>query len=233
MSLTPQITLNASLVDFSGNQIGSSTQPAYLRIALCGYGQSLPRVAGTAMIGQVVSWPANLLYTGAELSVKLWGNDVITPSGTYYTIDVLDVSKNVIQSGAYQFSGSQTIDLSTVMPYFPTVVVPTTPTVLGGLVIEPYSASPQFNCAMVAAGIITFEMTLSGDVTAAAMQNVSPGQIVVFALIQDGTGGHAFNWPSTVENATIINPAPGSKTVQPFITLADGNLYPMSGGTYN
>jgi len=74
---------------------------------------------------------------------------------------------------------------------------------------------------------------LSGDVTAAAMQNVSPGQIVVFALIQDGTGGHAFNWPSTVENATIINPAPGSKTVQPFITLADGNLYPMSGGTYN
>ena len=235
MALTPQITLTATLLNYSGNALGSAGSPAYLRIALCGFGQSLPRVSGTAMIGSIASWPGDISYTGTALSIKLWGNDVITPGPgtTYYSIAVLDANRNIIQSGAYQFSGTQTVDLSTATPYFPTVVVPTTPTVLGGLVIEPYSASPQFNCAMVAAGIITFEMTLTGDVTAAAMQNVSPGQIVVFALIQDGTGGHVFNWPAAVQNAATINPQGGTKTVQAFITLADGNLYPLSGGTYS
>ena len=51
MSLTPQITLTVKLYDYQGNVIGASSAPAYLRIALCGYGQTLPCIPGTGMVG--------------------------------------------------------------------------------------------------------------------------------------------------------------------------------------
>ena len=109
---TPQITLKATLLDFSGVAIGSATNPAKLRIALCGYGQALPNVAGVGNIAKVASWPSDILFEGTLISVPLWGNDVISPSGTYYEIAVIDTLGNVVQSGIYQFTGTQTIDLS-------------------------------------------------------------------------------------------------------------------------
>jgi len=233
MALTPKITLTATLQDYSGSPIGSSTQPAYLRIQLCNYGYTLPCVPGTSMIGKVSSWSQDIPYTGTQLTVLLWGNDVITPSGTYYAISVLDAQKNVVQTGAFQFTGTVTVDLSQATPYFPPVIVPVTPTVTGGLVVVPYSTTPNFNAALVTAGIVTFEITLTGNVTAPTVTNVSPGQIIIFDLIQDGTGSHTFAWPSSVKNAAIINPAANSRTTQPFHVGSNGNLYPLSGGTYN
>ena len=113
MSLTPQITLTATLLDYSGNALGSVASPAYLRIALCGFGQTLPCIPGTGNIGQVASWPGDIPYTGTMLSVKLWGNDVVKPvNETYYAISILDANRNVIQAGIYQFTGTRTIDLS-------------------------------------------------------------------------------------------------------------------------
>lgn len=109
---TPQITLTATLLDFSGVAIGSATNPATLRIALCGYGQTLPKVAGVGNIAKVASWPSDILFEGTVISVPLWGNDVISPSGTYYEIAVIDTLGNVVQSGIYEFTGTQTIDLS-------------------------------------------------------------------------------------------------------------------------
>ena len=112
MSLLPQITLTATMLDFSGNEIGTYTDPAYLRIQLCGYGQTLPCIAGTGMIANCGSSPIDIPYEGAQVTVKLWGNDVITPAGTYYAISILDTNRFVIQSGIYQFTGTQIIDLS-------------------------------------------------------------------------------------------------------------------------
>ena len=109
MSLTPQITLTVKLYDYQGNVIGSSSAPAYLRIALCGYGQTLPCIPGTGMVGGL---GGDIPFVGSTLNVLLWGNDVITPAGTYYAISILDASKNVVQSGIYKFTGTQTIDLS-------------------------------------------------------------------------------------------------------------------------
>lgn len=117
MPVTPQITLTATLLDVSGNQIGTATQPAYLRIGLCGYGNTLPRIPGTAMVGQVLAFPKDLPYTGAQITVKLWGNDVITPASTFYSISILDQNKNVIQAGAYQFAGTVTVDLSSLSQF--------------------------------------------------------------------------------------------------------------------
>jgi len=109
MSLTPQITLTVKLYDYQGNVIGSLSNPAYLRIALCGYGQTLPCVPGAGMVGGL---GGEIPFVGSSLNVLLWGNDVITPAGTYYAISILDENRNVVQSGIYQFTGTQTIDLS-------------------------------------------------------------------------------------------------------------------------
>ena len=123
---TPQITLTATLLDYSGNTLGSATAPAWLRIALCGFGQSLPAVPGAGNIAKVTSWAGgDIPFTGSQISVKLWGNDVISPAGTFYSISVLDTNKNVVQSGVYTFAGTTTVDLSQAVQTLPALNVST------------------------------------------------------------------------------------------------------------
>ena len=106
MPLTPQITLTATLQDQSGQPLPK----AQLIITLCGYGPTLPCIIGTSMLAQVGPVEYTLLDGTADL--PLWGNDVITPAGTFYSIQLVDNKKNVVQAGIYQFTGSGTIDLS-------------------------------------------------------------------------------------------------------------------------
>lgn len=110
MPATPNITLTATLDDLSGNAVGTLGDPAKIVITLCGFGPALPRIAGTAMLAK--PGPFVTEYLGSAASIKLWGNDQISPSGTFYTIEILDGDDNVVQCGAYQFTGSGTIDLS-------------------------------------------------------------------------------------------------------------------------
>lgn len=107
---TPNITLTATLEDLAGAAAGTTADAAKLRIALCGFGPVLPRIVGTSMLARI--GPLTLYSTGAIISTPLWGNDQITPAGTYYSIEILDGEDNVVQCGAYQFIGSATIDLS-------------------------------------------------------------------------------------------------------------------------
>lgn len=144
MSVTPQITLTATLQDFSGTAIGSVANPAYLRISLCGFGQVLPSVPGTATIGDVASWPGDIPYLGAQITQKLWGNDVITPGPnvTYYCIAVLDQNKNVLQSACYRFSGTETVDLSSLIPIIPVPVPPVPPPPIPVLGLQYVTCTP-------------------------------------------------------------------------------------------
>jgi hypothetical protein len=115
---TPFITLTATLVDYSNGAQGSATAPAWLRIALCGYGPTLPVVPGTAVIAKVSSWFLDIPYVGVAISVALWANSQITPAGTYYAISILDTNRNVVQTAMYQFEQTvpTTIDLSGASP---------------------------------------------------------------------------------------------------------------------
>lgn len=229
MAVTPQITLTATLVDYEGNELGTAANPAYLRIALCGFGPILPSISGTANIAQVVSWPEDIPYIGTPLSISLWGNDVITPSGTYYAISVLDENHNVVQTGNTTFEGSETIDLSAISWVLPN---PSIPTVTGGLVEVPYASNPNFNCALVT-GPVTFDITLTGNVSSSTLSGSYPGQIVTFILRQNVTGNWTFAWPSNVNDPGIINSMASSKTVQMFIADASGQLWPVGPQTYN
>jgi len=106
MPLTPQITLTATLQDQSGQPLPK----AQLIITLCGYGPKLPCIIGTSMLAQV--GPVEYTLLDGTADIPLWGNDVITPAGTFYSIQLVDNKKNVVQAGIYQFTGSGTIDLS-------------------------------------------------------------------------------------------------------------------------
>jgi hypothetical protein len=117
MPATPNIVLTATLDDLTGAAAGSTANPAKLRIALCGYGPVLPKIAGTAMLAK--TGPFTVYSSGAGISTPLWGNDQITPGNTFYTIELLDGEDNVVQCGAYALTGVGTQDLSNAVPIIP------------------------------------------------------------------------------------------------------------------
>lgn len=111
------ITLTATLQDFTGAPIGSvaGAGPSKLCIMLCAFGNQLPRILGTSLIGR--PGPIYFDSTSGSFSVSLYGNDVISPvNQTYYAISLLDPQGNVVQTGAYQLTGSGTFDLSNLTP---------------------------------------------------------------------------------------------------------------------
>lgn len=219
---TPQITLIANLLDYSGAQIGSTSRPAYLRIQLCGFGQSLPRVSGSGVLGRVWSNPQDIPYTGAQVSVPLFGNDVIIPAGTFYAISVLDSNLNVIQAATYQVTGSGTVDLSSLSPIvYPGQVsqvisatfaaapslVQASGTVDGSNKVFAFAAaaSPSPLVAVFAGGI--FQSAAAGDYTLSYVGSgnwnvtfyTAPTQapVIVLAFPQTGSGERTITTPST------------------------------------
>jgi hypothetical protein len=127
---TPNTTLTATLDDLTGSPAGTLASPSKLRIALCGFGPVLPLIAGTSMLAR--TGPFAVYSTGSAISIVLWGNDQITPSGTFYSIEILDGEDNVVQCGAYQFTGGGAIDLSNAVQ-----IVPPYGFFLGGLSVQP------------------------------------------------------------------------------------------------
>lgn len=78
----------------------------------------------------------------------------------------------------------------------------------------------------------TFIIDFTVSVSTLRIKNVSPGQLYVFVLVQDATGGHRLVWPSTIRNATMLNPASDSVTVQSCIGMTGGYLSAIPPGTW-
>ena len=228
MPLTPQITLTITLDDLQGNDIGSVANPAFVEIALCGYGAQLPRIVGTSMLAKVGPGSQRIAYEGAPITVKLWGTDVITPAGTYYTITILDDDLNVLQSGAYEFVGSLSGDLSNQAQTFPSA----TSSVMGSEVTLQATATPTFDCTLVN-GPVEFYLVLTENVTSSTLLTNFAGQIVLFRIQQNATGGFTFVWPTNVKNPGIIDSAANSTTSQAFFVAGNGNAYPLGPQTYS
>jgi len=62
-----------------------------------------------------VSYTAQANGSGA-FSATLWGNDQISPSGTFYQLTIYAANGNFIQAASYQFTGNLSADLSTLTP---------------------------------------------------------------------------------------------------------------------
>lgn len=221
--VTPQITINGTLDDLYGAALADSS----LAVQLVNYGSQAPRIAGTAIIASTA--PLAIPCPAGTFSFNVWGNDVITPAGTYYIVQILDDNGNVIQTNAYLFTGAQTVDLSTVVPYNPNViVVPGVPVVAGPLV------TLVFNANLVINGLLgtTYDLTLTGNVAVTTFNNVQAGVVYTLILVQDGVGGRTFAYPGNLFGGGPIDPDPGSVTTQSFVARANGNLYATGPAIY-
>lgn len=219
---TPGVTLTATLDDLFGAQIGTAANPAKLRITLCGYGPQIPRVAGAGVIGR--PGPVFIEATGSPLSESLWGNDQILPSGTYYTIAVLDGQGNVVQSGAYQLFNGHTYDLSNLSPLInPGYSYP------GPYIKITGAAGAIATGANGWTGPITFDFVLSANVTGLTLTGLLPGQPVQFIVRQPVAGGCSWTWPANVQNPPLVNTAGSSVTTATFVVDDNNTLYPANG----
>lgn len=85
----------------------------------------------------------------------------------------------------------------------------------------PFNPNPVFDCNQANA----FEIALTGDVNASVI-NVGVGQVFTIIAVQDGVGGHNFNFPG-LTGWQAINPAANSTTIQSFIKKTDGAWSPV------
>ncbi len=156
---TPAITLTATLQDLSGIADINSA----LIITLCNFGMTLPRIVGTSMLAKI--GPRKYTLATGIASIPLWGNDVIYPSNTYYSIAFMDDKSNVVQCGAYQFLGSGARDLSNASQ-----ILPPPPTIIpSGLTTEVPFTSPNAGNFTVPHGLGVIPRSVSIAMTSAGL----------------------------------------------------------------
>lgn len=228
MSISPDVILSGKLGAILST--GATTQPDYgsVEIALCGYGPQVPKVAGEAILSLVTQDQDLSASTGNQFQVHLFSNNLVTPPGTYYTVTTKDANGDIVQTEAYYFEPGAW-DLSLLVPYDPgQPPPPLPPLIISQLQIVGPSANPVFDGTYYTA----FQITLPGDVTLATFQNMIPGNLYTFIIIQDGAGAHQFGWPANANNATAIDQSPYSTTTQTFVAIEGGVLYAIGAGTW-
>lgn len=225
------VTVNVNPI----NPEGELDNAATVDFALCGYGSQNPRTqtggaAGTFSNPALLGIGVNNELGGEPISVELVGNDTISPPGTYYTVTMRNGNGDILQCNAYIFLDGQTYDLGKINPFDPSQPVPPLPPLIfNQLLLIAFSPTPNFPGDQYTA----LAMTLSGDVTSSTMTGQVAGNLYTFILSQDGTGGWSFVWPTAILNATPINPAPRSITIQTFVCIGNnGPLLPIGPGTY-
>ena len=86
-----------------------------------------------------------------------------------------------------------------------------------------YTAAPVFDFSTSNG----FEMVLTGNVTSSTIKNLSPGQVGTIILVEDGTGGRNFAWPSSVTVGAIDTTA-GAVNVIQFVGRSDGSVHAVT-----
>lgn len=217
-------TITGTLAGILGEEAEGS-----IEIALCGYGSVVPRVNGRALFS-VVTEPDSEVDGDGTFTATLFGNDQIVPAGTYYTVTVKNENGDIVQCNAYLILGSNTYDLNVTDPYDPSQPPPPLPPlIINQLQIVSPSGSMVFDGN---SGYTAFKTTLPGDVLTPVVENMVPGNLYTFIIVQDGAGDHLFLWPANVHNGAYADPAPNATTVQTFVCDEAGQLYAIAGGTY-
>ena len=224
LALTPLITLTATLDQLTGvdDVLGA------LRITLKHFGNWVPRIVGTSLVVKIqyfVRQPA-----GVPISIPIWGNDQITPNGTYYMIEGIDSRGNVNWCGFYVLTGSGSQDLSSLPQYDPiTQPVPPLPPEID---VELLTILASNDMVFPGGEYTAFYTQLTGDVLLPTIQDMVPGNLYTFIIQQDATGNHQFVWPTNVFNGNTIYNLPSWLTFQTFVCTSTGTLYAIAPATY-
>ena len=92
-----------------------------------------------------------------------------------------------------------------------------------------FSATPAF---AFGSGEMTFEITLTGNVTGSTVSGATAGQGATFIICQDSTGSRTFTWPSGFKGTMTIGTTASKCNVQRFVY--DGtSYYAMAAGVTN
>ena len=223
------ITVNGTLQTIAGE----APEIGQLIVQLCGYGSQIPRIPGSGLFARTKALPVAVDGTAGTFSVQLAANNLIVPSGTYYTFDLKDSNGSTVQINAYQILGAdRTLDLSTLPPFDPSAVpvVPIpTPNIVNRMVAVPWAA----NLALSGAAGLSFEIApLQADTTVAFAGGV-PGNLYTLVLQQAADTPHAVTFdPATIHGGS---PAPltlAGRLIQTFVCRANGTLDSIGIGAY-
>jgi hypothetical protein len=197
-------------------------------IALCGYGPQVPRLQGQSLLARVTTQEIEAGSNGT-FTAEVPGNDEIAPAGTYYTVTVKNDNGDVVQTNAYLFLDDQTYDLDSTEPFDPTQPIPPLPPlIINQLQILPPLADMVFDGSTYTA----FKLTLPGNISTVTIENMIPGNLYTFIIVQDATGNHLFPWPANVHNAPTVDPQANSTTIQTFVADENGELWAIGPSTY-
>lgn len=202
-----------------------------VQVMLCGYGSRVPRVNGVALVARIKE--QNIAVAGnGTFMFTVFPNDEIAPAATYYTVQISDDNGDTAQINAYRFlSVPSTYDLNLIDPYDPIQPPPPLPPILTNLLqIVPPADDMAFDGSIYSA----FKTTLTGDVARPGIENMEPGNLYTFIVVQDATGGHSLlPWPPLgMHNATAIDLDPNSTTIQTFVADEARNLWAIGPATY-
>jgi hypothetical protein len=202
---------------------------AKVRVELSNYGPYIPAqtAATRGTLAKGTEYAAT--PTPGHFEAYLFRNDQIYPIGTFYTVIVEDADGNVIQCGAYRFNADGDFDLALQTPIDaqqPPPPLPPSPP-YSELLVIPYNASITFNGTNYTA----FEVTLTGNVTAAATANIVAGNLYTITYRQDATGNSVV-WPGNIFNWAQICPVANSRSTQTFVADESGNLFAVSAATW-
>jgi hypothetical protein len=215
--MATNITLEVSLESILG---GASLQ-GYVDVVLCNFGTVPPAVAGVGMLAD--AGIPQLEGPASSFTFNLYGNDQITPSGSFYAITIYDENKQPVQTGNYILTGTATLQLSNLTP----IVEPPPNSPSNYIINNNASGALTINVAGYS-GPVVIDLTLTGNLVL-TLSGFTRGQLIQFIIQQNGIGGYGITWPANVINPAAIDPTANSITTQNFVVSANGNIYPALG----
>ena len=222
------ITLTGTLQTIAG---GTALE-GKVKLALRGYGGQVPVLPGKALFGDV---SPDEIDTGSDgtFSTELWGNDAITPAGTYYVLTVFNLNGDIVQTNAYLIVGAdRSIDVSTLQPIDPSTFFAQPlqpPNLVNRMVAVPWAANLILNGA---AGL-SFEIApLQADTVLSFTAGV-PGNLYTFITQQASNAAHVLSYDGTaIHGGSAINPTLSGRLVQTFVCRSNDTLDSIGTGVY-
>jgi hypothetical protein len=87
-----------------------------MKVTLCGFGKTAPAIPGSGNFGNISK---TVPFISGTINLTIWGNDQISPAGTFYCIQLIDADNNVTAAQNYHLLGQGAVDLSALRPYDP------------------------------------------------------------------------------------------------------------------
>lgn len=226
-------TVTCSLQTVLGDVIQGN---AFARFRLRNFSGAVPRVNGTAILVQ----PDRDVFpdSSGNISTSLWGNDSITPSQTFYSVDFVNGGK-ICSSANYIITGAS-FDMDVQDP----IATPSTKYPFQFVLETNGAANAAQGILNLEAGanvVLTPSTDGSGTVTISSSGGGGGGAVSTIVIADAQTGN---DWALQVNAAdTLLGSNPGEIWISPSahitvaasvnITISAGHILRMFGGTYN